>query len=155
MGQIDQAVIHYRNAIRKEPNFLRAYKNLGLFLCQKGGFDEAIAVGYGDVDLCLRAGQRGYRTLFCAHAVLLHHESYTRGRSQEDPHPEDSERFLAKWRALFAAGDPYFNPNLSQHSPNWQVADPLEFKLDIQRRIFKREPGRLTQYRPFPVGLGT
>ncbi|MFO7631651.1 MAG: glycosyltransferase [Caldilinea sp.] len=105
-----------------------------------GGFDEAIAVGYGDVDLCLRAGKQGYRTLFCAQATLLHHESYTRGRSLEDPHPEDTERFLAKWQALFATGDPYFNPNLSPHSPNWQVADPLEFKLDIRRRIFKREP---------------
>lgn len=103
-----------------------------------GGFDESIAVGYGDVDLCLRAGQRGYRTLFCAHAALLHHESYTRGRVPEDPHPEDSARFLAKWQAAFAAGDPYFNPNLSSHSPNWQVAEPLEFRLDIQRRLFVR-----------------
>lgn len=103
-----------------------------------GGFDEAIAVGYGDVDLCLRVGKQGLRTLFCAHAELLHHESYTRGRSQEDAHPEDTERFLAKWRALFETGDPYFNPNLSTHSPNWQVADPLAFGLDLRRRIFKR-----------------
>ncbi len=103
-----------------------------------GGFDETIAVGYGDVDLCLRAGKQGYRTLFCAHAELLHHESYTRGRSNEDPHPEDSERFLAKWQALFETGDPYFNPSLSPHSPNWQVADPLAFGLDLRRRIFKR-----------------
>ncbi len=103
-----------------------------------GGFDETIAVGYGDVDLCLRAGQRGYRTLFCAHATLLHHESYTRGRMAEDPHPEDSARFLAKWRAMFAAGDPYFNPNLSSHSPNWQVADPLTVRMDVPSRLFVR-----------------
>jgi GT2 family glycosyltransferase len=103
-----------------------------------GGFDEAIAVGYGDVDLCLRAGQRGYRTLFCAHAVLLHHESYTRGRTPEDPHPEDSARFLAKWREAFAAGDPYFNPNLSPHSSNWQVAEPLEARLEVHARLVVR-----------------
>lgn len=103
-----------------------------------GGFDETIAVGYGDVDLCLRAGQRGYRTLFCAHAVLLHHESYTRGRTPEDPHPEDSARFLAKWRETFNAGDPYFNPNLSPHSPNWQVAEPLEARLEVRARLFVR-----------------
>ncbi len=106
-----------------------------------GGFDEAIAVGYGDVDLCLRVGQRGYRVLFCPHAQLLHHESFTRGRSNEDPHPEDSARFIEKWRTLFETGDPYFNPNLSPHSPNWQVADPLELKLNIRRRTFRREPG--------------
>lgn len=103
-----------------------------------GGFDEAIAVGYGDVDLCLRAGRRGYRTLFCAHAVLLHHESYTRGRTPEDPHPEDSARFLAKWQEAFATGDPYFNPNLSPHSPNWQVAEPLEVRLEVRARLFVR-----------------
>jgi GT2 family glycosyltransferase len=107
-----------------------------------GGFDETIAVGYGDVDLCLRAAMQGYRTLFCAHAKLLHHESFTRGRHHEDPHPEDSARFLAKWRGLFATGDPYFNPNLSPHSPNWQVTDPLEFRLEIQRRVFRRESKR-------------
>ena len=103
-----------------------------------GGFDEAIAVGYGDVDLCLRAGERGYRVLFCAHAVLLHHESFTRGRSPEDPHPQDSARFTERWQGLFATGDRYFNPNLSPYSPNWQVADPLEFRLDIRRRVFVR-----------------
>lgn len=102
------------------------------------GFDEAIAVGYGDVDLCLRAGERGYRVLFCAHAVLLHHESFTRGRSPEDPHPQDSARFTERWQGLFATGDRYFNPNLSPDSPNWQVANPLEFRLDIRRRVFVR-----------------
>jgi GT2 family glycosyltransferase len=104
-----------------------------------GGFDEAIAVGYGDVDLCLRVGERGYRVLFCAHAELVHHESYTRGRSQEDPHPRDTARFVEKWQTLFNSGDPYFNPNLSPHSANWQVADPLEFRLNIRRRIFARQ----------------
>jgi GT2 family glycosyltransferase len=104
---------------------------------QVGGFDEAIAVGYGDVDLCLRVGRRGYRILFCAHAELLHHESYTRGRSPEDPHPEDSERFLARWSSLFATGDPYFNPNLSQQSANWLPADTPQFKLNIRRRVFE------------------
>lgn len=101
-----------------------------------GGFDEALAVGYGDVDLCLRTGERGYRVMFCAHATLLHHESFTRGRSPEDPHPEDSARFTRRWQERLAAGDPYFNPNLSACSPNWQVADPLEFRLDIRRRVF-------------------
>jgi len=52
-----------------------------------GGFDEAIAVGFGDVDLCLRTLEAGYRILFCPHASLIHHESYTRGKSYEDdPH---------------------------------------------------------------------
>jgi hypothetical protein len=54
---------------------------------------------------------------------------------------------------LFEAGDPYFHPNLSPHSPNWQVADPLEFKLDIRRRIFKREPRPSQSNRGAPAVL--
>ncbi|MBK6744375.1 MAG: glycosyltransferase [Hydrogenophilales bacterium] len=111
-----------------------------------GGFDEGLVVGYGDVDLCLRTRERGYRVVFCPHAELLHHESYTRGRNPEDPHPEDSERFTAKWQDYYRLGDPYFNPNLSPHSPNWQVAQPLELRLDIQRRVF---------HAPAPVGAGS
>jgi tetratricopeptide (TPR) repeat protein len=54
-GQIDEAILHYRNAVKKEPNFLRAHKNLGLFLCQKGDFENAIpsltkAVNLGAAD---------------------------------------------------------------------------------------------------------
>ncbi len=105
---------------------------------QLAGFDESIAVGYGDVDLCLRAGQLGYRTLFCAHAMLLHHESFTRGCSAVDPHPEDTARFVEKWRSVFETGDPYFNPNLSAKSPNWQVVGSPGFTPSIRRRVFER-----------------
>jgi len=104
-----------------------------------GGFDEAMPAGSGDVDLCLRAGKRGYRTLFCAHAELLHHDSNMRGSGQTTA-PADDARFIAKWRSLFETGDPYFNPNLSSHDPNWQVTDPLRFELDIRRRVFIRDP---------------
>jgi GT2 family glycosyltransferase len=101
-----------------------------------GGFDESLAVGFGDVDLCLRIGRRGYRNLFCAHAVLLHHESKTRGRMQEDPHPEDTERFMAKWADLYTASDPYFNPNLSGETPDWQAIMPPALNLDLSRRVY-------------------
>lgn len=54
-GKIDEAIVHYRAAIKKEKTFLRAQKNLGLFLCQKGEFAEAIdplskAANLGAVD---------------------------------------------------------------------------------------------------------
>lgn len=99
-----------------------------------GGFDVGIAVGYGDVDLCLRVRDAGYRIVFRPQAELLHHESYTRGRHPEDPHPDDTARFTAKWWRYYAEGDPYFNPNLSAHSPNWQIAEPLVFHVGIRRR---------------------
>jgi hypothetical protein len=69
---------------------------------------------------------------------LIHHESFTRGQHPADPHPEDTKRFLSKWIGFFAAGDPYFSPNLSPHSPNWQVNVDLSVKLDVGRRQFVR-----------------
>ena len=82
-----------------------------------GGFDaERLAVDYSDMDLCLRAGAAGYRTLWTPFARLLHHESATRG-------PYMTAAKLARWAAETAAmrarwgglldRDPWYNPNLS------------------------------------------
>jgi GT2 family glycosyltransferase len=104
------------------------------------GFDEALAVGFGDVDLCLRVGNLGYKVLYCPHAVLVHHESFTRGKTvSADPHPADSAFFQAKWQALLQAGDPYFNPGLWQNSTAWQMRQPISCGLEIRRRIFQRD----------------
>jgi len=91
------------------------------------------------VDLCLRIGERGFRILFCPYAELLHHESYTRGKSTADPHPEDSALFQSKWQALLQAGDFYFNPALSIDSTTWQMKQPMNCGFDIRRRIFQRD----------------
>jgi GT2 family glycosyltransferase/glycosyltransferase involved in cell wall biosynthesis len=107
-----------------------------------GGFDEAILVGFGDVDLCLRIGAKGYRILFCPHAQLLHHESYTRGSSSSDPHPADSALYRFKWRELLQAGDPYYSPGLSLFSTNWALKQPLHCDFGVRRRIVRRASGR-------------
>ena len=44
-----------------------------------GGFDQALAVDYNDVDYCLKLKSFGFRVLFCPHARLIHHESVSRG----------------------------------------------------------------------------
>jgi len=103
-----------------------------------GGFDETIAVGFGDVDLCLKAWREGYRVVFCPHAVLVHHESFTRGTSTVDPHPEDSRRYQAKWGWLLEAGDPYYHPGLSLTSSNWSLRQPLPCRFEIRRRVVER-----------------
>lgn len=104
-----------------------------------GGFDEKIAVGFGDVDLCLRVGAKGWRILYCPHAELIHHESYTRGTSTEDPHPEDSAYFLSKWNDFLRDGDPYYNPNLSVWSMAWGFRQPMVVNLYLGRRIYTRD----------------
>ncbi len=101
------------------------------------GFDETLAVGFGDVDLCMRVGECGWRILYCPTATLIHHESFTRGKSIGfDPHPEDSAKFSSRWKTWLAQGDPYFNPGFSLTHTTWQVKDPLDCKLDLQRRVF-------------------
>ena len=77
---------------------------------QLGGFDEMYQVGYGDIDLCLRAAQAGYRVIYNPFARLLHHEGATRGLSQP---PSDVLRASMSMFPLIQAGDPYFNPHLS------------------------------------------
>ena len=103
-----------------------------------GGFDDLLAVGFGDVDLCLRIRQADFQVLFCAHATLIHHESLSRGKSVNDPHPEDSALFRQRWQALVDAGDDYFSPNLSSVSTRWDVVPQMKIERRIRRRLFER-----------------
>lgn len=76
-----------------------------------GGFDERIRVAFNDVDLCLRMRQAGYLVVYTPLATLIHHESATRKALHP---PEDEQLVREKWQELLAAGDPYYNPNLSR-----------------------------------------
>ena len=107
---------------------------------EAAGFDESIAVGYGDVDFCLRVLEAGRRVLFCAAARLVHHESFTRGTSEVDSHPEDTAAFRAKWKRLLEAGDPFYSPGLSLNSHRWDIRNPIPCQLDVRRRVVERDP---------------
>jgi O-antigen biosynthesis protein len=80
------------------------------------GFDETYTLAFGDVDLCLKVREKGYRVVWTPFASLTHYESQTRG--YEDT-PEKKERFdeelgyfRRKWEKVLVDGDPYYNPNL-------------------------------------------
>ena len=106
-----------------------------------GGYDETLAVGFGDVDLCLRTLQRGWRILYCPHATLLHHESLTRGKTEGyDPHPEDSARFLQRWQTWLDHGDPYFHPAYNERHTAWLLRNPLPCTATPLRRIYEPAP---------------
>ena len=64
---------------------------------EMGGFDEAFAVAFNDVDFCIRLGQAGYRLLYTPHAELTHYESVSRGLSGLRP---DYQEFLPRWMDL-------------------------------------------------------
>ncbi|MDE2007433.1 MAG: glycosyltransferase, partial [Rhodospirillales bacterium] len=75
-----------------------------------GGFDETHEVINNDLDFCLRTLEAGKRVIYTPHATLIHHELASRGSLAED---YDLAGFAHRWRTRFAAGDPFFNPNLS------------------------------------------
>ncbi|MCA3628623.1 MAG: glycosyltransferase, partial [Methylobacterium sp.] len=79
-----------------------------------GGFDEDnLPVDLNDIDLCLRLGENGWRTVYAAGAELVHHESASRGRKAATPrYRQEKAYFAARWRGARRA-DPYFHPALS------------------------------------------
>ncbi len=88
-----------------------------------GGFDENYEIGYGDIDICLRAGEAGYRVVYTPFAELVHHEGGTRGFSLP---PNDVIRASYRMYDQIRDGDAYFNPNLSYLKRQPTVADPRE-----------------------------
>lgn len=82
-----------------------------------GGFDEALAVAYNDVELCFKLYEKGYYNVQRNDVVLLHHESLSRG---QDTSPEKAARLehektlLYKKHPLLKAKDPFYSEHLVQ-----------------------------------------
>jgi GT2 family glycosyltransferase len=91
-----------------------------------GGFDEEnLPIAFNDIDLCLRLGEQGYRTVWTPWAELYHREGASLGLDHLK-----SERFAleiaymkARWRERLAA-DPCYNPNLSLDDEDFGLAFP-------------------------------
>ena len=77
------------------------------------GFDESFPVAFNDLDFCLRVGGLGNHVLYRGDAVLIHHESQSRGL---DDMSTERRRRLAGEIALFTSrwgtitDDPYGSP---------------------------------------------
>jgi GT2 family glycosyltransferase len=85
-----------------------------------GGMDEDLPVNYNNVDLCLQAHKAGYRNVVTPFAQLKHYESASRYKAIK---PEDKLKFEYKWDQYLEHlnGDPYYNVNLSQNTPNFEL----------------------------------
>lgn len=81
------------------------------------GLDEGFEVAFNDVDLCMRIRQAGYLIVWTPYAELYHYESESRGYEDTPEKQERFEsevhRFQGRWAKELAAGDPYYNPNLT------------------------------------------
>jgi GT2 family glycosyltransferase len=60
-----------------------------------GGFDESFVNGFEDVDLCLRARERGDAIAYVAEARFAHYEGASAGRF--DRERENEQRFYQRW----------------------------------------------------------
>ena len=91
-----------------------------------GGMDaERFAIDFNDVDLCLRLAARGWRTVYCADATLIHHESRSRGTTRHGEELARFERELAALRARWDtrdALDPYHSPLFRRQSERCLLA---------------------------------
>lgn len=74
---------------------------------QLDGFDESFDSEYSDVDLCLRAIERGRRVVWTPRAVLIHHE---RSSLPMKVNPRDQQRFEERWSSRYRSGDPFYHP---------------------------------------------
>lgn len=91
-----------------------------------GGMDERhFAIDFNDVDLCLRLAARGWRTVYCAHATLIHHESRSRGKIRRGASLVRFERELGALRSRWGtetAVDPYHSTLFRRQSERCLLA---------------------------------
>lgn len=75
--------------------------------------DEAFAVDFADLDLCLRVRTAGKAVVYCGAISLTHHESVSRGlnlgRRKRQRMRTEWSRFCARWGNL-AFEDPWYHP---------------------------------------------
>lgn len=90
-----------------------------------GGLDEdQFTVAFNDVDFCLRLQAAGWKNVYVPHAVLLHHESKSRG---SDMAPSQIDRYRRELNALQErwdtrkCQDPLHNPNLDRYSEKYVI----------------------------------
>lgn len=75
-----------------------------------GGFDEGFKLAFGDIDICLRIHEKGYRIVYTPFASLFHYEGQSRGYATP---PEDIIRSYQKMESALSKPDPYFSSNLT------------------------------------------
>ncbi|MFG1395502.1 glycosyltransferase family 2 protein [Roseixanthobacter pseudopolyaromaticivorans] len=82
-----------------------------------------------DIDLCLRARAGGFELVWTPFALLLHHESASRGRRRSKAHRERLKAQRARMEALWHTAtlvDPHYNPNLARNSLHAGIAKSPE-----------------------------
>lgn len=112
-----------------------------------GGFDEALAVDFQDVDLCLRLGApQGRMLVYDPRFPLEHEQSASRGFEGASS-PETLALLETRWGATVDEGDRYFSPHLGldlELAPIPGTADASVVRAVAPRRHESGSGGRGT-----------
>jgi O-antigen biosynthesis protein len=92
---------------------------------------ENLTVAFNDIDFCLKVQAKGYRNVWTPFAELIHHESLSRGAedtpAKQARFKKECDYMMDKWKDVIAC-DPFYNPNLSLSTQNYEVANPSRRK---------------------------
>lgn len=105
---------------------------------QVGGYDEAYALAFGDVEFCIRVHNRGYQNVYNPYARLYHYEGSTRG--YQTP-VSDILKGYQIIDSFLAEGDPFYSPNLTYTripkcvSNNFSMAKRRK-QIETRRRFY-------------------
>lgn len=103
-----------------------------------GGLDEInLPIAFNDVDFCLRLREQGYLNVFTPYCELYHYESRSRGSDKtsyrQQPFAQERQYLRQRHSAVFAKGDPYYNPHLPLNRETfglrWRWLRPLAFAV--------------------------
>ena len=92
------------------------------------GYDETLAVGFNDGDICLRARELGYYVVYNPFVELYHHEFSSRGREITNPslrqrYLEEKAYMQRKHARFFAKGDPFINRAFDSFNNYFKLRD--------------------------------
>ncbi len=94
---------------------------------QVGGLNEALAVAFNDVDLCLKMIAAGYRNIWTPYAEMIHYESVSRGpevtEAQQTRFRSEIDYMIRTWDT-WLQNDPAYNPNLTLEHEDYSLAWP-------------------------------
>jgi len=119
-----------------------------------GGFDPEYRVAFNDVDLCMRVRSAGYLIVFTPFAEAYHYESKSRG-SEDTPEKEErfegeKLRFQKRWHKELAAGDPYYNPNLTTAREDFSIDVVVKHTKGWRGWEWHPAPWRIAPKKPAP-----
>lgn len=114
-----------------------------------GGFEEGLQVSYNDVNFCFDLYEAGYYNVIRNDAVLLHHESLSRGFDGDSD--EKWERLLKEKVKLYSMHpklkgyDPFYNKQLNGYNNVYECDNYYSFECKGSARANHNVPDYIPQ----------